>query len=122
MQSKKAKAVSMKLNDFFSSLFIYLLIVFLFSSGKTSKNVDRSWKKNVESLTENKTLSSSASAQTIDANEESFATASEGSDTDDGCEVQKAKSAYGTTKRSPAVVATKQPRKYRSTSRYAFIF
>jgi hypothetical protein len=86
--------------------------------GKINKTTDRSWKKNVESQVENKVLSSSsASAQAVEANEESFATASEGSDSEDNGEMQKTKSSYGVTKRSPAVVATKQPRKYRSTSR-----
>jgi len=94
------------------------MLIFTWVSGKSNKPVDRSWKKNVESQAENKSVSSSASVQAAEANEESFATASEGgSDSEDCMEVQKSKATYGTTKRSPAVVATKPPRKFRSTSR-----
>lgn len=95
-------------------------------SGKTntrSNVVDRSWKKNYENAQEIKSaVSSPASTQTAEANEESFATASEGSDSEETAQqMSKSKSSVSVTKRSTAVVVAKAPRKnFRSSSRLVF--
>lgn len=80
---------------------------------------DRNWKKGTENthLESKSAVSSPTSMQTAEANEESFATASEGTDSEDNTALQKPKP-YSTTKRATTVVAAKPQRKsYRSTSR-----
>ncbi len=79
--------------------------------------VDRSWKNNYENAVESKSaVSSPTSTQTAEANEESFATASEGTDSEDNL-MQKNKQNFSSTKRVGTVVAKPQKKNFRSTSR-----
>lgn len=87
--------------------------------------VDRSWKKNYDNAQEIKSaVSSPASTQTAEANEESFATASEGSDSEETAQqMSKNKSSVSVTKRSTTVVVGKtQRRNFRSSSRFVSLY
>lgn len=88
------------------------------SSSRPSNETDRSWKKNDNAQENKSTVSSPTSVQNAEANEESFATASEGTDSDDNSQSAKNKQTFSGTKRQSAVVVAKPPRRnYRSTSK-----
>ncbi|XP_065226926.1 protein PRRC2C-like isoform X3 [Planococcus citri] len=91
------------------------------ANSRQQNSEDKSNKKNDSAQDNKSTVSSPTSVQTAEANEESFATASEGTDSEDNGLVAKSKPAYTGTKRQSTVVATKPQRaNYRSTSRKRF--
>lgn len=131
VENKKMESVVAGKNNLFHYLFWFLLTSYyrlILITGKINNRsnvVDRSWKKNYENAQEIKSVvSSPASTQTAEANEESFATASEGSDSEETVQQMiKSKNSISVTKRATTVVVAKTQRKnFRSSSRLVSLF